>query len=308
LEEVLTELFTSGAAVVAELGVPVELTVFVKPVEFTEPVEAAELVSAPAVLVAGAVEPTVVVEPAVGLLVALEVIWLGAVKLLVAGPAELVVGLVALTGLRDELVSTVAAGWTAPAAPVEAVVPIVAAEPAVGPLALWGPSNELAELVDAAPAVLTGLLVPAEPVVVFAVPTVEPVEPEVGLVVPVVAAGDELDVLVAPVAFVTLPVEPVTLAVVPDVSVEPLVVAWLALVVPVVLVELAALVALVGVGADAVADVVVPIELLVEGWAALVGPVDAAVAPYRPGSCPSGAETALCPTATAFGSLEYARI
>jgi hypothetical protein len=110
LEEVLTELFTSGAAVVAELGVPVELTVFVKPVEFTEPVEAAELVSAPAVLVAGAVEPTVVVEPAVGLLVALEVIWLGAVKLLVAGPAELVVGLVALTGLRDELVSTVAAG------------------------------------------------------------------------------------------------------------------------------------------------------------------------------------------------------
>lgn len=127
------------------------------------------------------------------------------------------------------------------------------------PAVLAIPFAPIAELV--APAVLAATaatpvepIVLTEPVVESEAALVTPVEPDVGLVVPVVAAGDELDGLGEEVVFVTLSIELVVLAVGAVVLVE-----------PVVLGELAAPAEPVVVEDDSVDEFTVPIELPVVG-------------------------------------------
>lgn len=91
----------TGSAGVVEPTVPDELPDVVdEPVALVDPVPGVLAMPFPA-----AVEPTRVVEPAVGLAVASEVAWLGAVELLVVGPVEPVVGFVATAGELVELVA-----------------------------------------------------------------------------------------------------------------------------------------------------------------------------------------------------------
>ncbi|WP_267361004.1 MULTISPECIES: hypothetical protein [unclassified Methylobacterium] len=143
----------------------------------------------------------------------------------------------------------------------------------------------------------------AEPVALVGLTiSVPPVEPEATVEFAIVLAAPAVELVVPVASVAAVLLVPVELFTESAALVEPVI-------------ELALLVELPSAVLDDPVEFVEPaVELAVLAVPALVvlavsaEPDAAAVAPYRPGSCPSGAETVPCATATAFGSFEYARM